>query len=370
MAGNDEMIKRASPHTIKKFELIEKYVESWAHKLLNNQYCNQLIFIDCMCSSGEYTDTSGKPVFGTPVRVARYLRDIAGQYPSKRIDLFFNDLSEEKIAHLQKLIPADKSNYHIHLSHIDGNELLRNLSHMLSTTSNTHYLLVYDPYQATIDWEAIMPFFNSWGEVIINHMLYDSTRAVKMAKRVDAIRKYEQTYQEEITRLMPYGSNRAAYEKRVNDIIRNMRQGGIRPYFIASFPFFNRSNSLMYDLIHCTGNKIGFNLYKTTAWQVFGGRSSSKNTHGTENQLMFDFDDEAALSTATDEQCYYIKDIAAYLQERFRGCIDVPFSKLWEVLELHPVFPAHGFSNEIKKALVDNHGAVVGRSTITFSDRK
>ena len=48
-----------------------KYVEAWAHKLLQNQYCSGLVFIDCMSNSGEYVDDDGKQVFGTPVRVAK-----------------------------------------------------------------------------------------------------------------------------------------------------------------------------------------------------------------------------------------------------------------------------------------------------------
>lgn len=77
-ANNDEVISRASPHTIKKFELIETYVKTWAQKLLNNQYCNGLVFIDCMCNSGEYYDDNHKQVFGTAVRVSKVLREAAG----------------------------------------------------------------------------------------------------------------------------------------------------------------------------------------------------------------------------------------------------------------------------------------------------
>lgn len=60
MSSSDTIIGHANPHTIKKFELIEKYVEAWAHKLLQNQYCSGLVFIDCMSNSGEYVDDNGK----------------------------------------------------------------------------------------------------------------------------------------------------------------------------------------------------------------------------------------------------------------------------------------------------------------------
>ena len=44
--NNDGVIGKASPHTIKKIELVEKYIQTWVQKLMNNQYCNGVIFID------------------------------------------------------------------------------------------------------------------------------------------------------------------------------------------------------------------------------------------------------------------------------------------------------------------------------------
>ena len=59
-SNNDEIISSVSPHTIKKFELIEAYVVAWAHKLLEygrrSGNCNGIVFIDCMCNSGVYRD--------------------------------------------------------------------------------------------------------------------------------------------------------------------------------------------------------------------------------------------------------------------------------------------------------------------------
>lgn len=71
------VIDKASPHTIKKFELIEEYIKSWAQKLLLNESCNGLIFIDCMCNSGMYTDGAGQSVKGTAVRVSEALQEAA-----------------------------------------------------------------------------------------------------------------------------------------------------------------------------------------------------------------------------------------------------------------------------------------------------
>ena len=139
MSSSDTIIGHANPHTIKKFELIEKYVEAWAHKLLQNQYCSGLVFIDCMSNSGEYVDDSGKQVFGTPVRVAKYLRNVAGQYPYKQIDLYFSDLCSARTEHLRSLMPNDSRNFHVHITTEDGNELAKRLGQTMS--NKKHYLL-------------------------------------------------------------------------------------------------------------------------------------------------------------------------------------------------------------------------------------
>ena len=113
----------------------------------------------------------------------------------------------------------------------------------------------------------------------------------------------------------------------------------------------------------------GFRLYKQSAWQTFGGKSSTKNTHGLENQLMLDFEGKGVAKTHTDEFCFYIKDIAEYLQKSFNGQSYVPMSDVWALLDNHPIFPSDGFRSQIKKELKQNYGASVSRSTISFVDR-
>ena len=367
MNSNGEIIGLANPHTIKKFELIEKYVETWAHKLLQNPYCFGLVFIDCMSNSGEYIDNDGKQVFGTPVRVAKYLRIIAGQYPSKQIDLFFSDLCASKTAHLKGLMPNESHNFHVHITTEDGNELAKRLGKTMS--NKKHYLLVYDPFEATIDWSAIIPFINNWSEVILNHMVSDSIRAVKMVKKDEARSKYERTYLMDLENLIPYGSDKKAYETRIEDIIKALRRNSGSRYYIAAFPFFNEKNAIVYNLIHCTSNIKGFRLYKQSAWQTFGGKSSTKNTHGLENQLMLDLNGMGTPKAHTDEFCFYIKDIAEYLQKSFHGRSNVPLNDIWTLLDSHPVFPSDGFRTQIKNELKQNYNASISRSTISFVDR-
>ena len=184
MSGRKKsVISKASPHTIKKFELIEEYIKSWAQKLLLTESCNGLIFIDCMCNSGVYTDDAGQLVKGTAVRVSEALREASRTYTEKNIHIYLNDKDKAHVDELKKHLPQDERNFKIVTSYSDAHELLRTIGPQLYGTGHLHYFLLYDPYDATIDWEALLPFFQNWGEVMINHMVSDPVRAITSAKK-------------------------------------------------------------------------------------------------------------------------------------------------------------------------------------------
>lgn len=359
----------AHPHTIKKFELIENYIKSWAQILMLNNSCSGIIFIDCMCNSGVYKDDDGKTVYGTPIRVANALLDVARTYPNKQVHVFFNDIDSRRIAVLKEHLPQDERNYKIVTTTRDGNELLKWIGPQLNQNNHMHFFLLYDPYDASIDWSALLPFFRNWGEVLINHMISDSVRAISQVKKEDKKKKYTDTYQvEDISELIPYGSDKTAYEKRLYEIISKMKGSDSRIYYVAAFPFFNTRNSLVYDLVHCTSHEKGFRLFKSTAWKTFGDKSSTKNKHRIEGQLMFDFSGSGVIKHDEDEYCYDLNSIASYIQEHFRGRKDVSFDEVWRILDKHPVFPSDGYRKDIKDILKNEYEAKVSQKTITFSE--
>ena len=356
MSGKKKnVISKASPHTIKKFELIEEYIKSWAQKLLLNDSCNGLIFIDCLCNSGIYTDDDGNPVKGTALRVSEALREAARTYTEKNIHIYLNDKDKARVDELEKHLPNDERNFKIVTSRGDAHELLRTIGPQLYGTGHLHYFLLYDPYDATIDWEALLPFFRNWGEVMINHMVSDPVRAITSAKKKTTKEKYENTYLEDFEKLVPYGSDKKAYEARVEEIINSLK--GSRRYYVSAFPFYNTQNSLVYNLIHCTSNKVGFRLYKKSAWKVFGAQSSTKRS-AENRQLSFNFDGEIVVEE--DDSCLHVVDIARYLDRSFRGRKQVPLNELWELLDNHPIFPSDGFRDEVRKEL-KGFGAKVER---------
>ena len=171
------------------------------------------------------------------------------------------------------------------------------------------------------------------------------------------MQKYEGTYLSDFEELVPFGSDKAAYEKRVLQIINALK--GQRRYYVAAYPFYNTQNSQVYSLIHCTSNPVGFELYKKTAWQTFGDHSSNKNTHGNENQLMLDFEGSGTITTMTDESCFNVWDIVKYIQYCFEGQSDVLLEDIYRPLESHPVFPSEGYRPQIRAALKSDYGAQI-----------
>ena len=360
MVKTKDLIDVAHTHTIRKFELIEKYIKSWAQKMMQNDKCNTIVFIDCMCNCGVYKDDEGNVVEGTAVRVSKALLDVARTYTNKNVHLYFNDLSKERINILKEHLPQEERNYQIVTSFQDAGELLRTIGPQLYKTGHMHYFLLYDPYDASIDWAALIPFFRNWGEVLINHMVSDPVRAISSAKKKTAKEKYENTYLEEFEKLVPYGNNKEAYEKRVEEIIEQLK--GNREYYVSAFPFYNSKKSQIYSLVHCTSNMNGFKLYKECAWQTFGGQSSTKRQPLEYEQLSLNFDSEmdSAISVETDESCYNVHDIAKYLQKIFAGRKNVCLDEIWGKLNEHPVFPSI-YRKEIKAELVEMYGAQKAR---------
>ncbi len=352
------VISVASPHTVKKFELIESYIQAWAKTRVEDAFSNEIVFIDCMCNSGIYKDSiDGTFVKGTPLRVVEILHEVAQLNPHKFIQIYFNDISDVKVNELRKHLPENERNYQIVTSVGDGNELLKTIGPQLQTNKHIHFFLLYDPYDASIDWIALAPFLRSKGEIIINHMVSDPARAITVASRTSTKEKYQSTYLSDFEQLIPYGSDKQAYEARVEQIIDKLK--GPQKYFVSAFPFYNRQNTQIYSLVHCTGDFAEFKRYKQCAWQVFGAQSSTKHRNGEQYQLMLNLDSNGSgpITVETDKSCFSICDIAKYLSKTFAGQTYIPLSDLWGALDKHPVFPSQLYETEIVSALEDIYGA-------------
>lgn len=366
--NKDETITTAKPHTIKKFEIIANYVDAWARKILNFKESSGIVYIDCMSNSGMYVDENGNQVEGTALRVAKILDRIVDKHSDKKAYVYFNDLNQNRILALKENIESlklESPNLIIKYSISDANDYLKNMN--LELWKQHNVLLIYDPYQASIDWDAIHPFFNdTWGEVIINHMVSDTKRGAIQVTDAIKIKKYEDTYHRKINELIQLGSNLAKLDEIVKDIIHENNRKKEKKLYISSFPFYNRKNGVVYNLIFCTRHIEGIKLYKRTTWKAFGNKSSNKATNNIENQLCFLGQDCCNFDTITDEGCFFIKDIAKYVYDTFSNKGRVPLDEVWRRLDEHPIFPCEGFKNDIKAELKNTYSVEIINKQMIF----
>lgn len=363
----------AKPHSIIKFEMINSYVDAWARKILGFSKSEGIVYIDCMSNCGYYYDENSNIIEGTAIRVIKTLESLAGNYPNKTIDVYFNDYEKWKIDYLkEKIEELNIIHINFHYSVCDSSDFLNGIKTYIFRNKNI--LLLYDPFKAIIDWNALTPFLNAWCDVIINHMVHDTTRGVKIAKKVDVIKRYEETYKSDIEKIKLHCDDRDSLDKRVTNIIRSIVSGNPREHFIASFPFYNRNNGLVYNLLICTSNIEGIKLFKKVAWKNFGDRSSTKNTHGYENQFKFITEGGSiTINTNTDDHCYTITDIAKFIYEKYSHLSEISLEDVYKELDRHPIFPTDGYKNEIKEELKNVYNVSIfkksGKQTIVFKEK-
>jgi len=363
---DNNIVTYAAPHTIKKFELIEAYVDRWSRKILEFDKSKGVIYIDCMSNSGMYFDDNGNPIEGTAIRVAKKLNEIILKYPTKKAVLIFNDISKSRIDFLKKEIEKrDFTNIEVLFYNEDSSQFLNGLA--LDSWNDFNTLLIYDPYKAEIDWQAISRFLNVWGEVIINHMVSDTIRGASQAKKEDVKRRYEETYQKDIDAIIEMGKDKEQLEKVIKGIIDRKSD---KKHHVASFPFFTRTNGLLYNLIFCSTHIAGLILYKEIVWKTFGDKSSLKNIRDDSiNQPCFDFGVEFELEKNPDTDCYTISDIAKYIYETFNTKGNVSLKEIYAMLDEHPIFPTEGYKNKIKAEL-KKLGVQISNSIVSFPINK
>jgi len=353
-----------APHTVKKFELISAYVSSWAEKLLNYSKCDGIVYIDCMSNAGEYiVKKTSNIIQGTSLLVVSILLNCARKYRNKTIKIYFNDFDKNKIEHLEnrinELYPKKPSNLLIQYSIKDASIFLKELKR--NRTNNLNTLLIYDPYKADIDWLALDPYLNTWGEVIINHVIHDSVRGIKQTKDPEKISRYERTYEKSIDDLV--NMDKKEYQEHVDKIIRRHIHPSLNA-FLAYSVFYISTNVQVYNLIHVTHNEKGFLLFKNIAWKIAGGQAFVQENWLDKNQpKLFGYEPEHYSNYNIN---YSVYDIADYIVAKFSDRGVISFNDIFDDLKHHPIFPNDGFRREIKKALKEYHNCTITKTMLYF----
>lgn len=92
-----------------------------------------------------------------------------------------------------------------------------------------------------------------------------------------------------------------------------------------------------------------------------------KKPQNVPGQIQFSFQDDGELEyeTTTDESCFFVSDIADFIEDKFAGRAGVPLDEIWAAVDEHPVFPSDLYKNDIKKDIKER-GYKVHTSSIDF----
>lgn len=161
-------------------------------------------------------------------------------------DVSFKEFNQDRIQLLKDKIAEInlESNMIVSYSQEDCDAFLSHLDYK-SFTAQHNTLLVYDPYNVSLNWETISPFLNRWGEVIINHMISDTKRGVAQAKKSAVIQRYQKSYQKnDIHEVIEMAKDKEQLRASIISIIQSSTHFKTNNQYIASFSFYTQTNGL------------------------------------------------------------------------------------------------------------------------------
>ena len=82
-----------------------------------------------------------------------------------------------------------------------------------------------------------------------------------------------------------------------------------------------------------------------------------------------DLDGNGISDVQTDEQCYFIHDIAKYIHDKYCARGEVGLNEIYDDLDVHPIFPSDGYKDDIKRELKQFLGVKFTKGgKVIFSD--
>lgn len=275
---DNNLLTQKKQQTDKKIEYIREYIRQWAIISAERKDINSINFIDCMCNAGVYKDGD----LGTPTEVLRMFIDLSDKYPNKTFRLFCNDISQEKIKILKKIIAffnrESKRNIEVSILNVDVNEYLDMLEENHSFNGKTifHYVastvLFVDPFDfGTVEIPKVSAILKKYYcELIFNFFLSDYVRNIQHDKG----RILKCLGGEEIT----------TKDELISYMRRNLKVGHIK--YLFAYQFKTTNNVELYQIVFATPSLRGLEVLKEALWKVFNGAQFHRNKVEN-NQITF-----------------------------------------------------------------------------------
>jgi three-Cys-motif partner protein len=375
--------------TEEKLEFIGKYTRDWPYKtLLKNDPYDCIVFVDAMCSSGEYLNNQGQTIKGSTLRVLDSFMD-ASRNPklrNKKMYLFFNDIDEISIECQLCRIAKNKeplsNNIVIKDFCLDVKDFLMKRDEYLPIDKNFHVILYYDPYKVEFFWDQIVYFLSKRKpngkflkfDLILTHFHQNDTSRVANSKSKidDSVKKrYEESYGVNYEELISILSKMNPEEKRI-ELRSRFRATLAKKLFIDETrivyaPIFNKKNRDVYDIVFYSDSQKALSLFKNTMFNSVSKRSIQKVTHQISLDVfedikqMLDFEAEEYNEI---EYYYSISSFANIVSRAFIGR-EINVDELKRFIEVHPFIPCNVFK-KIKNCLISDFNVIWDKDLIIF----
>lgn len=262
-----------------KTKYVSTYVQNWLYVMVKENRFTNINFIDCMCNAGVYED--GDPC--TSILVLDLFIINARKYPQKIFNLYFNDISHQRIESTQKVIKYlypnlnNLLNLNIDYKIMDVNDYLKNQSYNSSFKNNATILYV-DPYDfGTVQIPNIVNFLKyNYSEVLFNVITSDFVRNGiddRIRKCIDC-------------------SNITNKDELIMEISKQLKVSKVNYSF--SYQFKNQNKSEIYQIFYATPHIEGLIKLKDALWEVFKGKKFHRNQPETiyVQECLFDEEDD------------------------------------------------------------------------------
>lgn len=252
-----EYLTDKSLHTKYKIQYVSEYSKNWVYVASSNNVAN-INFIDCMCNAGIYQDGD----YCSAIEVLKIFRDCAYKYPNKIYNLFLNDYDANKIRIMREICGVIFSSYpqnlNIYFQNEDVNDYLNDIKKLYPQPFlyPSMTILYVDPYSFhTVKISSIENFIRTtYCELLFNLFTSDFNR-----NKVDT----------GIREVLGGDYDIKNTKELLEHVIDRLRIGKMR-YFL-SYPFRQRKNVEIYQILFASPNDKGLDKLKDALWKIFNG---------------------------------------------------------------------------------------------------
>ncbi|MEG0077404.1 MAG: hypothetical protein RR700_06150 [Anaerorhabdus sp.] len=361
--------------TLLKFEAFTDYVESWINKIFyhsqeNKGKYNELIFVDCMCSSGLYYKYFKKDEYnydadlfreGTGYKVIDKFRNYAEKFPEFNFTIYMNDYDEKFIKCMycneRRLNTSDVKNLKIIYSNEDKYKFIDRITSLKEINNNkAHKLIIYDPYEVDFNWIYMKKLLKlNDSDLIITHFYPNDVKRIVNLENLnqdkkdvitysygipfDQIKEYFYSHQTPSVRTEYF---RELFNKKVKDhCYKKMSYAPV---------FNNKERNHVFDIVCISSSGIAIALLKDTMYRLYENSKQERKQYAQDSWNLFG-DEQSYVDLRCDFNEYQLHYDDLTLTEIFKRTFagkTLSKNEFEKVLQEHEYLPTN-IKKQVKK---------------------